>query len=375
MEIIRLIPNEQGVVDWPTLSDDKRAVVTIGNFDGVHRGHQAVLEKTLDLAKKHDVPSVVITFDPQPGLVHRYASAHEGQELPDEKALDNPYELMGLNQKLSIIEKMGFDYAIVVRYTLAFAARTYIFFLGQLVGKLGMRTLVLGSDATMGKGREGDIKSITKLSQATGVFELIVVDDFGPSGIYVPREVTYVVPEISGEPVNPLKAMTKAELRAWSKKNRSVPTREYSSSMVRFLLARGCVKDAGEILGRAHNIEAVIVHGQARGRELGFPTANCGQIQGFAPVDGVYAGHLTVTETGEQYSAAISVGTNETFDGTERTVEAYCIDAPENLNIYGQKVRIEFTHYLRPMIKFKSVDELIEQMKKDVDEVQVTNTR
>ncbi|OTA26948.1 hypothetical protein B9G54_02655 [Alloscardovia macacae] len=379
MEILRLEPDEQGIVAWPTLSEDKRAVVTIGSFDGVHRGHQAVLARAVELAHTHDVPSVAITFDPRPGVVHA------GIER-DTQAV------MSLDQRLELMDQAGFDYALVVRYTLAFAARTYIFFLGQLVGKLGMRTLVLGSDATMGKGREGDIAAIRKLSGATGVFELDVVDDFGPAGIYLPREVQYVVPEagyeganglesgvksgiesgMKSEPSNPLTGMTKAQLRAWSKKQRSVAVREYSSSMVRFLLARGCVRDAAEILGRAHSIDATVVHGQARGRELGFPTANMADIRGFVPVDGVYAGYLTVLgsgeRSGERYAAAISVGVNSTFeqDGA-RFVEVYCLDVPEGFDIYNASVRVEFVSYLRPMVAFEGAEALVEQMKRDVD--------
>ncbi|WP_418968873.1 riboflavin kinase [Alloscardovia omnicolens] len=366
MEIIRLEPNADGVVEWPTLSEDKRAVVTLGNFDGVHKGHQAVLNRARALATQHNVPSVAITFDPRPSVVHAYAGKHEGEQLAHDAHYDDPQALMSLNQRLELIEQAGFDYALVVRYTLEFAARTYIFFLGQLVGKLGMRTLVLGSDATMGKGRDGDIDAIRKLSQATGVFELDVVDDCGPSGVYVPRDLEYVVPESDGEPHNPMTGMTKAQLRAWTKKHRSIPTREYSSSMVRFLLARGCVRDAQAILGRAHSIEAVVEHGQARGRELGFPTANCAQIEGFVPVDGVYAGFVVRCDTHERYAAAISVGSNSTFGDAQRSVEAYCLDA--DVDLYGVRIRVEFTDYLRPMHTFTSVEDLVEQMKTDVDQ-------
>lgn len=369
MEIIHLEPNDQGVVQWPTLSQDKRAVVTIGTFDGVHKGHQAVLHRAVELAHEHDVPSVAITFTPRPSIVHGYANAHDGEELADATDYTDSDALMSLNRKLELIEEQGFDYTLVVRYTLAFAARTYIFFLGQLVGKLGMRTLVLGTDATMGKGREGNIKAIEKLAAATGVFELDIVHDEGPGSLYLPRKTRYVVPTATGEPVNPLKSMNKAELRAWSKKNNGVLTREYSSTMVRFLLTRGAVVDATEILGRPHSIDAVVEHGAARGRELGFPTANCGQIEGLVPVEGVYAGYLTALELGKRYAAAISVGKNETFDGEQRTVEAFCVDAPgdEKLDLYDKKVRVEFTHYLRPQIKFDSADALINQMITDTE--------
>lgn len=368
MEIIRLTPNNEGVVEWPTLSKDKRAVVTIGTFDGVHKGHQAVLAHAVELAHQYDVPSVALTFDPRPSVVHSYAATHDGQQLDTADEYDDKDALMGLERRLQLIEEQGFDYAIVVRYTLEFAARTYIFFLGQLVGKLGMRTLVLGKDATMGKGREGNIKAIEKLAGATGVFELEIVDDAGPGTLYLPRKTQYVVPQESGEPHNPLKSMSKAELRAWSKKNNSVPTREYSSTMVRFLLTRGAVMDAAEILGRNHSIDAVVKHGEARGRELGFPTANCGRIQGLVPVEGVYAGWLTDLENGEHYLAAISVGKNETFDGENRTVEVYCVDTGKNLDLYDKRVRVEFAHYLRPQAKFDGAEALVEQMNKDVEQ-------
>lgn len=375
MDIIHLEPNSDGVVEWPTLSDEKRAVVTIGNFDGVHKGHQAVLNRARALAEQYDVPSVAITFDPRPSVVHSYAASHDGEQLAE---YADEFAVMSLNHRLKLIEQAGFDYALVVRYTLEFAARTYIFFLGQLVGKLGMRTLVLGMDATMGKGREGNIGAIAKLSAATGVFELDVVDDCGPSGVFVPRTLEYAVPQNDGEPHNPMTGMTKAELRAWTKKHNSVATRAYSSSMIRFLLARGCMHDAAEILGRPHSIDAVVEHGAARGRELGFPTANCGQIDGFVPVDGVYAGYVTVLgEDGasrEHYAAAISVGTNSTFSETSRSVEAYCVDVPDSeFNLYDARLRVEFTDYLRPMRTFESADALVEQMARDVERVRELN--
>ena len=119
--------------------------------------------------------SVVVMFDPRPGVVHAYAAAHDGQEPGD--GFRDPMALTSVDQRLRTLENLGVDHVLIVRYTLAFAAKSYRFFLGQMVGKLGMRTLVLGTDAAMGANRAGDVKAIGVLAQATGVFELEIVDD------------------------------------------------------------------------------------------------------------------------------------------------------------------------------------------------------
>lgn len=192
MNITRLTPDTTGLVDWPLLSRDKKAVVTVGTFDGLHRGHQAVVRRVIELAKATKSFSVVIMFDPRPALVHAYAHAHDDMPVPadfyDAKALTS------VDQRLREFDAMGVDHVLVVRYDLAFASKSFRFFLGQLVGKLGMRTLVLGSDATMGAGKTGDIKAIKNLSLATGVFELDVVDDRGPGYTRVPAKIEPLAP-------------------------------------------------------------------------------------------------------------------------------------------------------------------------------------
>lgn len=418
MNITNLVPDVNGLVNWPTLSVNRKSVVTVGSFDGMHQGHRAVIGRTVELAKRNNAFSVVILFDPRPSVVHQYAKTHQGQQPPADIA--DPERLMDVDQRLRVMDELGVDHVLLVRYTLAFAAKSFRFFLGQLVGKLGMRTLVLGQDAHMGAGRTGDVKAIENLALATGVFELDIVDDRGPGYTRIPQDVAYTAPEGQGEPKDPTAGMTKAQMRAWSKKHQAKQARVWSSSNVRYLLSQGRIKDTNAILGAPHAIEGTVVHGEQRGRGIGFPTANLGtQIDGFLPVDGVYAGWLvdlgepkngddvqdstTSADAADQASqdvarpdaaiadgttpaasiprpvdlasirsrlaphspyrwpAAISIGTKPTFEveagELERVVEAYAV-TDDWLDLYGHRVRIEFTGFLRPQIKFDSVDAL-----------------
>ncbi|MDF7665439.1 riboflavin kinase [Bifidobacterium sp. ESL0745] len=291
MKITRLTPDHNGLVDWPTLSSHKRAVMTIGVFDGMHKGHQAVIKRVVELAKQTDSLAVVMVLDPRPALAHTYANEHDDMDLP--KGFVDVQALSSVEQRARVMRELGVDRVIVLRYTMAFAAKSFRFFLGQMVGKLGMRTLVLGQDAALGANRKGDIKAIQELCEATRVFELDVVDDLGPGYTWVPAHFEPKMPEGIGEPQDPREGMNKAELRAWTKKNNCRKVRVWSSTNVRYLLSQGCVKAAAEILGHDHAVEGAVVHGEQRGREIGFPTANLAQVvEGYVPVDGVYAGWL-----------------------------------------------------------------------------------
>ncbi|MCH4208976.1 riboflavin kinase [Bifidobacterium sp.] len=391
MNITFLTPDENGLVDWPTLSTSKKSVVTVGGFDGMHRGHRAVIERVVELAKATGSFSVAIMFDPRPSVVHRYAAAHYNSEPgPDFRDSD---ALTSANQRIRVMRELGVDHVLVVRYSLAFAAKSFRFFLGQLVGKLGMRTIVLGADAAMGANRTGDVKAIENLAQATGVFELDVVDDRGPGYVRIPATIVPQAPVEPGEPVDPAEGMTKAELRAWSKEHQGRKVRVWSSSNVRYLLSQGRVRDAGRILGCSYGIEGIVVHGENSGVDrIGFPTANLGQtIEGYLPVDGVYAGWLidlgepqqpddSVAPSEEmrlaarstwRWPAAISIGTKPTFSETTglnaRVVESYAI-TDRHLDLYGHKLRIEFAGFLRPQIKFDGVDELKAALARDVED-------
>lgn len=368
MEITHLTPDAEGSIAWPSFSNDKKAVVTLGAFDGMHLGHQAVINRVVELAHRHDAFSIVILFDPRPAFVHGWGGAHNGEE-PTQSNVDAD-ALTGIDERLRRLEEFGVDHVLVVHYTLAFADKSYIFFLGQLTGKLGMRTLVLGQDAAMGKGRAGDVKHIANLAAATGVFEFDVVDDRGPGEVRIPRDFRPEAPTEWGEPADPLANATKAERRAWSKKNQAKAMRAWSSTNVRYLLAHGRIQDANAILGVPHAIEGKVVHGEERGRTIGFPTANLGsETQGYIPVDGVYAGWLV--DGDNRWPAAISIGTKPTFSEKtglhERVVEAYAI-TDDWLDLYGHNVRVEFVGFLRPQVKFDGPDQLVAELKRNVEE-------
>ena len=404
MKVIDIRPDANGMINWPTLSAERKAVVTIGVFDGMHKGHREVVRRTVELAHRHGAFSVVIMFDPRPSVVHANPDLYDdfgdcNTDLPED--LD---ALTSVRQRLRVLSELDVDHVVIVRYSLAFAAKSYRFFLGQLVGKLGMRALVLGSDAALGARRAGNIQAIRELSKATGVFELIEVEDLGPEDVRVPDPIVREVPKGSGEPEDPAEGMNKAEYRAWSKSMPNKKVRAWSSTNVRWMLATGRVKAAREILDQPHRVEGTVVHGDERGREIGFPTVNLGEkIEGYIPVDGVYAGWVVDLDSDNKnemrptkstvpdvsvlrrdelhlgvhspwrWPAAISIGTKPTFnsdseDEAERTVEAYGL-FDDWKDLYGHRVCIEFASFLRPQQAFDSVDELKNMLKANVEEV------
>ena len=299
------------------------AVVTIGNFDGVHRGHQAVLGRVVGLARADGRAAVAVTFDPHPAQVHR----------PDEA----PELLTGLGDRLDLLAEAGLDGVLVVPYTLDLAALTPEEFVTRyLVDGLRARTVVVGHDVRFGKGNSGSLATMVELGGTHG-FEVVAVDDVGECP-----------PHPGGMP-------------------------RWSSSAARTLLADGDVAGAADVLGRPHRLRGVVVHGDARGRLLGFPTANLGDIAGMVPADGVYAGRLLRPQLAQRepghpdraLPAAVSIGTNPTFDGVERRVEAYVLDR-DDLDLYDEEVVVELVERLRPTLRFESVDDLVEQMHADV---------
>ena len=290
-------------------------VVTLGNFDGLHRGHQEVLAQVRAAAQARGAKSVALTFDPHPALIHRPESA--------------PEQIMGLADKLAAMAKLGLDGVLVMPYTLEFAAQTPEEFVRNVfVDGLRACTVVVGHDVRFGKGNTGDLSTMVDLGTQLG-FDVVVVNDEGHD-------------------------------------------RRWSSTWVREALRKGDVDTATEVLGRSHAMSGEVVHGAARGRELGFPTANLSpDACGIIPSDGVYAGWLT-DEHGHRWPAAISVGSNPTFVGVSRQVEAYVIDRPEEpleaFNLYGQHVVVEFVQHLRGMVAYTGAEALIEQMHQDVDQ-------
>ncbi len=289
------------------------SVVTIGNFDGVHRGHRAVLETTIAHARAHEVPAVALTFDPHPAQVHRPDTA--------------PPLLTGLTDRLALLAEVGIDATLVIRYTLDFARATpEEFVTTHLLGALRVRSVVVGHDTRFGRDNSGGQHTMSALGEEHG-FAVEVVHDVGAD-------------------------------------------RRWSSSWARELIRAGDVAAAATVLGRAHRMRGVVVRGQSRGRDLGFPTANLAQNStGTVPADGVYAGWLRRHGgTGERLPAAISIGTNPTFgDILVPTVEAHVIGR-DDLDLYDEEVVVEFVTRLRPTLRYEGVEPLIAQMHRDVED-------
>ncbi|GAA4733408.1 bifunctional riboflavin kinase/FAD synthetase [Isoptericola chiayiensis] len=301
------------------------SAVTIGNFDGVHRGHRAVLERLVRLAHGDDRSAVAVTFDPHPAAVHRPESA--------------PELLTGLTDRLDLLAGTGLDAVLVVPYSLEFAAQSPEEFVTRyLTGALGARSVVVGHDVRFGAGNAGTLATMVELGGVHG-FEVVAVDDVG---------------EPDADPAAGQHA-------------------RWSSSAARALLAEGAVAQAADVLGRPHRVRGTVVHGDARGRELGFPTANLGDIAGMVPADGVYAGWLyrpDLARTAPQHPdvrlpAAISIGTNPTFDGVQRRVEAYVLDRTD-LDLYDEDIVLELVDHLRPTLRFDGIEPLVAQMHDDV---------
>lgn len=310
-------------------SDFGPTVVTLGNFDGVHRGHASVLRRMAADARAQGSAAVAVTFTPHPLQVHR----------PD----DAPPLLTGDEDRLDLLEQTGLDAVLLLAYTLDFARQSpQEFVRTYLVDGLRARTVVVGRDVRFGWQNSGDLSTMVELGRRYG-FDVEVIDDITP-------------PEApDGE----------------------APHRRWSSTWVREALAAGDVEQAAHVLGRAHRLRGIVVHGDARGRELGFPTANLAQDAiGMVPADGVYAGWLRRTRRADgtpvvddaPLPAAVSIGTNPTFDGVQRRVEAYVLDRTD-LDLYDEEVVLDLVARLRPTLRFDSVDELLVQMHADVERV------
>jgi riboflavin kinase/FMN adenylyltransferase len=294
-------------------------VVTLGNFDGVHAGHRAVLTRLVERARAENARAVAVTFDPHPLRV-----------LHPDRA---PELITGLDQRLELVGAVGLDAVLVMPFTHELAQWTPEEFVSRVfVDVLHARAVVLGRDSRFGRRNAGDVETMRALGERFG-FAVEVVDDLAPS----------------------------AGGRRWS------------SSWVRELLQHGDVDAAAGVLGRPHRVTGEVVHGDHRGRELGYPTANLSpQSEGLVPADGVYAGWLLRAALPEGHPdrllpAAVSIGTNPTFHGTGRRVEAYVLDRTD-LDLYGETVTLELVGRLRPTLRFDDVQELVDQMALDVEE-------
>jgi len=288
----------------------KNAVITIGNFDGVHIGHQALFHTVIEKAEAIGGTSVAMTCEPHPMRVL----------APNE----HPPLITLYEQKKELIARTGIEVLICLPFTRAFAAfsaRQYVEDL--LVRQIGAKAVVVGKDYTFGRNREGNLTLLRQWSAELG-FEVIVVD-----WIQAPGAITHRI----------------------------------SSTRIRELVIQGMMEEAKKLLGRHYQIRGMVAAGRNRGgRLLGFPTANIHLQDELCPKQGIYA--VTVEHEDQTYPGVANIGYSPTFDDHIFTIEVHILDF--NLNIYGHKIRVNFIERLRDEIKFDSIQALAAQIHRDI---------
>jgi riboflavin kinase/FMN adenylyltransferase len=288
-------------------------VVTIGAYDGVHLGHRYLIDQVRQLAASMDCASAVVTFDRHPAVVVRPDSA--------------PMVLTDLDQKLELLASTGIDCTLVIRFDEQRASESADDFVREvLVDCLAARAVVVGEDFHFGYRRQGNVELLNRMGAELG---------------FSVRPVGLVPDGAGGEPV--------------------------SSTRIRQLLKAGEVAVAATLLGRAHEVRGVVQHGDSRGRKLGFPTANVAvPVEICLPADGIYAGWY-LRPDGVPHAAALSLGRRPTFyeEAGTSLLEAHLLDFDDDL--YGEAARVRFVSRLRGEQRFESVDDLVEQMGRDVE--------
>jgi len=285
--------------------------VTIGKFDGIHRGHQALIAELSAAGTKHDLKTVLVTFDRHPD------------------ALLNPsnlkWPLIGPEQKSALVAAAGVDALVTLTFDEQLAKQPAADFVTEvLVEALKAKVVIVGEDFRFGAGGAGDVALLHELGQLFG-FEVRVIASATENGIKV------------------------------------------STSTIRELLDQGDVVQAAQLLGRVHTTVGVIEHGLKIGRTIGFPTANMSRdAEGYLPLDGVYAGWLIAD--GVRYPAAHSVGINETFQAVPRLVESHVLDR-KDLDLYDKVVTLEYVEFIRPSAKFDGVEALVDEINRDLDKI------
>ncbi len=300
-----------------------RSVLTIGNFDGVHLGHRAIVSRARELAAG-GARVTALTFDPHPAAVLRPGT--------------QPPVLAPIARRVDALMQAGADQVHLLKPTADLLSQSPDAFVARLVEEFAPVAIIEGMDFHFGKGRAGNIDTLRQLGAARG---------------------------FSVEAVPGVEVVLSDQLRT-----------VVSSSLVRWLIGRGRVADAGRCLGRPYALETTIVRGEQRGRTIGIPTINLDPnpiADHILPCDGVYAGSAVLTDDDEQtaYPAAISVGVKPTFGQKQLTIEAhllgYTSDAPDAL--YGRGVRLSFARFLRDQYPFPSLDALVAQLRRDIDRV------
>lgn len=283
--------------------------VAIGNFDGIHLGHRELLLQTRRLAGERGAPSVVLSFEPHPAKV-----------LSPDFA---PLLITTTERKIALLEGEGVDALVLQPFDKAYAATPPEAFVERdLLGSLGARDVVVGYDFTFGKGRAGDPEVLARLGHPR--MRVHTVPPFHENGLVV------------------------------------------SSSKIRELVLEGRVEPAARLLGRPFLLDGIVVPGRGRGRTIGYPTANVAPRTELLPANGVYTVLAAVEGVAGAVGGAANIGRKPTFGEEERTVEIHLFDTDQDL--YGREMAVAFLHRLRPEVRFGSVEELVEQIGKDVRE-------
>jgi riboflavin kinase/FMN adenylyltransferase len=292
----------------------ERSVLTIGNFDGVHRGHQYLLGEVVNAARSQRLKSVALTFEPLPLEVLR----------PDA----SPPRLTTTADRLQLIRDVGIDAVVPITFTPDVAALEARQFVEQVVAAFHPMELIVGADFAFGRGRSGNIDVLRQLGEEFG-YSLGVVERIGDD------------------------------------------SQDFSSSRIRAALSAGDVKLASDLLGRPYLLRGTVVQGQRRGRELGFPTANLAlSSKLLAPENGIYAAYSRHNDS--LVPSMVYVGTNPTFGEQARVVEVNLIDF--NADLYGLELAVLFVDRVRGDQRFDGVDQLIVQMHRDQEETSATLT-
>ena len=284
------------------------SVVTIGTFDGVHRGHQKLIERIKQLAEQTEGESILVTFHPHPRIVIN----------PEDKSLRL---LNTIDEKIALLEKYGVDNLVIVPFSRAFSEQSASDYISQfLVKNFSPKYIVIGYDHKFGKDRAGDFKLLEEMKGQYG----------------------YQMEEITKETLDDI---------------------GISSTKIRQAIAEGDINLANELLGNNYTLSGTVVRGLQNGRKLGFPTANI-QVNDeykLIPRTGIYA--VYVYHNGVKYTGILSIGYNPTFDGKVQTIEVNILDFAKD--IYGENLTLEFIDFIRTEKKFKSIDALIEEIKND----------
>ncbi len=296
------------IFDLENIPHNDGFVVTQGTFDGVHLGHQHVLRQVVNIAKKHNKPSLLITFHPHPRLVIN----------PNDESIKM---LSSIQEKAKNILEMGIDYVLVLSFTHEISQYSPEKFVQEiLVSKLNVKCMVVGYDHRFGKNRSGGFTELQEFS----------------------NKYHFEVEEIPASEIDEIAV---------------------SSTRIRKAISGGNLKEANELLGKPYSITGVIVEGQKLGRQLGYPTANfkIDEPHKLIPPNGVYAGYIFIDQ--KQYKIMMNIGVRPTVDGTIKTIEAHILDF--NKDLYGQEHTIFLVQFLREEIRFNGLEALKIQLQQD----------